>query len=164
MPGNIIPDFMVFFETGDDSHPPSLLPGEAKVGVLQNSHRRSVMHSFSISQTSCPSSSQSVEVLDGITAESDIPKLFAEYEAIEIATQLQANKESQESEGPDHKPQRLFDSVLPQIFGYMVHGVSMSLCIGHSLDMDQVEGHIPPIYCNRATRTGFLRYWSSHGC
>ena len=49
---------------------------------------------------------------------SDIPKLFAEYQA-------RAATESQESEGPDHKSQpRLFDSVLPQIFGYMCHGVS----------------------------------------
>ena len=46
---------------------------------------------------------------DQVTADSDIPKMFEDYKA----------------EDRDAAPKCLFDSVIPQIFGYMTHGVSI---------------------------------------
>ena len=46
-----------------------------------------------------------------VNVDSDIPKMFVDYEALDRGTE-------------EFVPMCLFDSVLPQIFGYMTHGVS----------------------------------------
>ena len=57
---------------------------------------------------------QSMKVVEKeVTVDSDIPKMFLDYEA-------------EDCDALDFSPKSLFDSVLPQIFGYMAHGVSTS--------------------------------------
>ena len=57
---------------------------------------------------------QSKSVLeDEVKVDSDIPKMFVDYA-------------DEDHDALDFVPKYLFDSVLPQIFGYMTHGVSAS--------------------------------------
>ena len=113
MPGNIIPDFMVAVPN-DDNYSSSVLPGEAEVRIKMLTNMF-----FYLSETSyLYISSQLPDVLDGVTSESDISKLFTEYQS------AKAPSDSSQSQASEPKPRNLFDSVLPQILGYMTNGVS----------------------------------------